>query len=284
MKCATSTLHEQLAVQPGIFMSEPKEPNFFSNDEQYDRGMVWYESLFENAPPGALCGESSTHYTKLPTYPHTVARMRAHLPEPKLIYIMRHPIQRLVSQYIHEWTEGVLRCSIDQAVEEYPQLVAYSRYTMQLEPYLKAYGPGHVLPLFFERFLAKPQEELERACRFIGYPASPRWDETLEAQNVSSQRMRRSPLRDAIVNTPILSAIRKHLVPQSIRDRAKSFWIMKERPELSPERVKQLKAVFDEDLALLSGWLGIEITCDTFKQVALSATPGWTTKAPGMSS
>ena len=30
MKCATSTLHEQLALQPGISMSEPKEPNFFS--------------------------------------------------------------------------------------------------------------------------------------------------------------------------------------------------------------------------------------------------------------
>ena len=42
MKSATSTLHEQLAVQPGIFMSRPKEPNFFSNDEIVARGLDWY--------------------------------------------------------------------------------------------------------------------------------------------------------------------------------------------------------------------------------------------------
>mgnify|MGYP000427219719 CR=1 FL=1 len=38
MKCATSSLHEQLNQQPGIFMSELKEPNFFSNDEEYNKG------------------------------------------------------------------------------------------------------------------------------------------------------------------------------------------------------------------------------------------------------
>ena len=42
MKCATSTLHEQLALQPGIFMSQLKEPNFFSNDEEYEKGWNWY--------------------------------------------------------------------------------------------------------------------------------------------------------------------------------------------------------------------------------------------------
>ena len=72
MKSATSTLHEQLAVQPGFFMSAEKEPNFFSNDENYAHGLAWYRSLFDNAASSDLCGESSTHYTKLPTYPNTV--------------------------------------------------------------------------------------------------------------------------------------------------------------------------------------------------------------------
>ena len=81
MKSATSTLHEQLSEQEGFFMTEEKEPNFFSNDEIYAKGLEWYASLFANAAPGDLCGESSTHYTKLPTYPHTVARMRAALPQ-----------------------------------------------------------------------------------------------------------------------------------------------------------------------------------------------------------
>ena len=72
MKCATSSLHDQLAQQPGIFMSELKEPNFFSNDEQYAKGIDWYLSNFRDAYPDELLGESSTHYTKLPTYPNTI--------------------------------------------------------------------------------------------------------------------------------------------------------------------------------------------------------------------
>src|SRR5690606_7778793 len=49
MKSATTTLAMQLAAQEGVFVSDPKEPNFFSNDEIYSKGMSWYESLFAGA-------------------------------------------------------------------------------------------------------------------------------------------------------------------------------------------------------------------------------------------
>ena len=49
MKSATSTLHNQLAAQPGIFMSTPKEPNFFSDDTVYAQGLAWYHGLFSGA-------------------------------------------------------------------------------------------------------------------------------------------------------------------------------------------------------------------------------------------
>src|SRR6516165_1122868 len=97
MKSATTTLHEQLARQRGVFMSRPKEPNFFSDDLIYARGWDWYSSLFNAADDGVLRGESSTHYTKLPTFPRTVERMTHFLPRVKLIYVMRHPIDRLIS-------------------------------------------------------------------------------------------------------------------------------------------------------------------------------------------
>ena len=83
MKSATTTLHEQLARQPGFLMSRPKEPNFFSDDHMYARGWRWYSSLFASAGEADLCGESSTHYTKLPDYPRTVARMVRDVPTPQ---------------------------------------------------------------------------------------------------------------------------------------------------------------------------------------------------------
>ena len=51
MKCGTSTLAAQLACQDGVFLTTPKEPNFFSDDEIYARGHGWYRSLFAAAAP-----------------------------------------------------------------------------------------------------------------------------------------------------------------------------------------------------------------------------------------
>ncbi|MDO5706469.1 MAG: sulfotransferase domain-containing protein, partial [Paracoccus sp. (in: a-proteobacteria)] len=106
MKCGTSTLAAQLGAQTGIFVTTPKEPNFFSDDAEWARGIDWYRALFDGAAPGDLKGEASTHYTKLPNHPHTLERLRPHVPAPRLIYLIRNPLDRLVSHYIHEWTMG----------------------------------------------------------------------------------------------------------------------------------------------------------------------------------
>ena len=89
-------------------MCRPKEPNFFSDDENYSRGWGWYEAMFRPAAPEDLRGESSTHYTKLPSYRRTVDRMVHDLPRLKFIYVMRHPIDRVMSQYVHELTARVV--------------------------------------------------------------------------------------------------------------------------------------------------------------------------------
>ena len=265
MKCATSTLHEQLALQPGIFMTVLKEPNFFSNDEEFSRGMAYYRSLFAAANPGDLCGESSTHYTKLPTYPQTVARIAAAYPESKFIYVMRHPIDRLVSQYIHEWTQRVLDIEINEALDHFPELIEYSLYSKQLKPFFETFGSDRVLPVFFERLLAEPQAELERVCRFIGYADPPTWQD-LEAQNISSERIRTSAWRDFLVEAPGLKQLRRWLVPKSFRTWVRGLWSMKSRPQLSRERLLELEQRFDPDLAQLGTWLGLDLSCATFKE------------------
>jgi hypothetical protein len=275
MKCATSTLHEQLAGQPGIFMSQPKEPNFFSNDEIYSRGLGWYDSLFAGAAASDLCGESSTHYTKLPTYPRTVERLRAALPQVKLIYVMRHPIDRLVSQYLHEYTERRIRVPIDAALDAHPELIAYSRYSMQLEPFLAHYAPQNILPVFFERLVSQSQNELERICRFLGYSGQPLWDPASATQNVSSERLRRSSWRDAIVENPWLRVIRRRLIPKSWRTRIRRLWQIKERPELSAAARQRVQAIFDQDLARLGRWLGIGLSCEQFQAAAQAEPACW---------
>ena len=75
------------------------------------------------------------------------------LPRLKLIYVMRHPIERLMSQYVHELTAGRIAVGLREALGRHPELIDYSRYSMQLQPFVEAYGPGTVLPVFFSRLV-----------------------------------------------------------------------------------------------------------------------------------
>ena len=267
MKCATSTLHAQLRRQPGIFMTEPKEPNFFSDDDVYDRGIAWYRDLFAGAAPGDLCGESSTHYTKLPTFPRTVERMKKHLGDVRLIYVLRHPVDRLLSQFVHEWTERQVDGPLELALERRPELVQYSLYATQLEPYFAAYGQDSVLPVFFERLTSNPQRELERVGGFLGIGATPRWDEGVTPQNVSRERMRKSAVRDAVVHAPVLATLRRRFVPKSVRNRVRAWWTLREPPRLSDKLVQVLESRFDADLERLSSWIGFPLSCQAFRRM-----------------
>ena len=200
MKSATSTLYEQLLRQPDIFLPHLKEPNFFSNDEQYSRGAEWYTSLFDEAGESDILGAASTHYTKLPTYPQTIERMRHWLDQPRLIYVMRDPVDRLISQYMHQLSQGEIHCELDKALTRNPELIAYSCYAYQLAPFIDTYGKANILPVFFDRLIADPQGELERVCRFIGNNGKVEWCQDLSQRNVSSDRVRKFPLYDLLVD------------------------------------------------------------------------------------
>lgn len=276
MKCATTTLHDQLALQPGFRMSNPKEPNFFSDDENWANGLDWYRSLFSGADENTLCGESSTHYTKLPDFPHTIERMRDFVDgHTKFIYIIRHPIDRLVSHYVHEWSEVVVSEPIDRAVELYPRFVDYSRYAMQIGPYLDEFGPDRVLLVFFERLVRESQQELERVCDFLDYGSDPHWVVGSSRQNNSDVRLRKTALVKFVRAVPRLKSAVQSVVPQRAQNMLKDRLRMNKPPTLGEKQMVRLVSVFDEDLLRLGKWIGTELNCANFKSIASRTSPVW---------
>lgn len=275
MKSATSTVHQQLAMQPGIFMTTPKEPNYFSDDEHYARGESWYDSLFEGAQEGDLCGESSTHYTKLPDYPLTIDRMKNRLDRLKLIYVMRHPVDRLVSHYMHQWSQNVFKCDINEAIDIYPELISYSRYAMQLEPYLKAYGAQNILPVFTEALRIRPESELSRIAKFIGYKEQVRWYESCAEQNVSTERIREFPGYDLLINSSFMTWLRRRFVPKAVRNRIKKNFTLQQRPVIDDAHLERLNQIFDKDLALLGKWMGCDLSTENYKDSILKENLGF---------
>lgn len=247
MKCGTSTLQAQLASQAGFFMSDPKEPNFFSDDDVYAQGMYWYTSLFDGAVPGDLIGEASTHYTKLPTYPHTVSRLQRALANPKLIYLIRDPVARAVSHYIHEWTMGKMPSDIEAAFDKNPELIDYSRYAYQIRPFVDTFGREAIFVSTLEEMNRAPEEFLNRVGAFLGCENHLIWREERANENMSAERIRRFPLHGLIVDNPLATMLRRTLVPKSVRDRIRRGRQMSRRPDLAPERRQALETAFAED-------------------------------------
>lgn len=273
MKCGTTTLQAQLAAQPGIFMTTPKEPNFFSDDAVFARGMDWYRGLFAGAAPGDLRGEASTHYTKRPTHPRTLDRLRPHCPDLRLICMIRNPVQRAVSHYIHEWSEG--RMGADPAAEfdRHPEMVDYGRYGFQIAPWIDAYGADAVLLTSLEQLTADPQEELTRVARHIGLEGA-LWQDDLGAQNVSAERVRRIPFENILIYNPVATALRRVLVPKGLRSAIRNARKIKARPQLPASLRARLERQFLEDRAelarLFPGHAALDL-CYPFAKVATDA-------------
>lgn len=246
MKCGTSTLAAQLGAQPGLFMTTPKEPNFFSDDTVFARGLSWYQSLFAEAAAGDLKGEASTHYTKRPTHPQALPRLASVLPDVRLIYLIRDPLERAVSHYIHEWTQGVMDGDLESALDKHPELVEYGRYAAQIAPWVEAFGAERIHVDTLEAMQSAPQSVLDRVGRHLGRDGLV-WRDDLSQVNVSTERLRRGRLDRVLIYSRPATWLRRRLVPQALRDRIKAGRRMTSKPMLPEARRKTLETIFAED-------------------------------------
>ena len=247
MKCGTSTLAAQLGAQDGIFMTDPKEPNYFSDDRVFANGASWYADLFAPAAASDLKGEASTHYTKRPDLPDTLPRMRAMLPDLRLVYMIRDPMVRLVSHYLHLFSEGQVSNPLDRVIDDSSALIDYGLYGYQVAPYVEAYGKEAILLTSLERIGADPQAELARIARHIGFEGEARWCDDLGAQNVSASRVRKLPMHRLLVENEVATFLRRTLVPKTLRTWIRDARKIKGRPEVPEEVRPRLEARFLED-------------------------------------
>lgn len=247
MKCGTSTLAAQLAAQEGIFVTTPKEPNYFSDDDIYAQGPGWYIALFDPAPPGALKGEASTHYTKLPDHPETISRMQDAGIAPRLVYMIRNPVDRLVSHHVHDWSENKVGGDIEAAIDSHPPLIDYGLYGHQIAPWVAAFGRDAILLTSLERMRAEPEAELARVAAHIGHEGKVAWHEERGRENASAARIRTFPGYRTFVTSGPATALRRALVPEGLRRRIREARQMQDRPTLPPERTRALQARFLDD-------------------------------------
>src|ERR1700689_2185724 len=193
-KAGTTALHVALARHPSLYMSAVKEPKFFltdgppptkggPGDVQTYREHVWqrddYEALFAPAPAGTLRGESTPFYL----YDRDAQRrIRALIPDAKLIVILRDPVERAHSNWTHLWSAGldpvgdfVLACAeeqqrIDAGWADFWHYTALGRYGEQLEHLYTVFPREQVFVFRYRALIEDPAQVLDRICDFLGVP------------------------------------------------------------------------------------------------------------------
>jgi hypothetical protein len=179
MKGGTTSLYRYLRQHPEVFMPERKELNFFVDEyagppidppeeRNWSRGITWYEHQFTGAESERAVGEASPNYSRHPTYPGVAERIAAVVPNVKLIYVMRNPIDRVLSHYLHDLSNGREQQPLHVALRRDDRYLAPSRYAAQVEHYFRVFSPGQVLLLKSDDLLARRTETVRRVLDFIG--------------------------------------------------------------------------------------------------------------------
>lgn len=179
MKSATTTLAELLSRHPQFAVSYPKEPGYFSRDERFVLGRSWYLKHFAHAHDGQILCDASTCYSRSQRYPLAAPRLSEFMPEAKLIYILRNPVDRAYSHYIHEmevrFSRGLRPISLRGFLETDIECVSASQYCRELAHLFRWFKRSQLLCVRFEDVSNKPQIVGTSVAKFVGVFAEFDW-------------------------------------------------------------------------------------------------------------
>jgi hypothetical protein len=205
-KAGTTSLFEYMRGHPEIHMPGEKELYFFNMDRNYKRGWDWYEAaVTRNAPPHAVCGEATTEYISGapygdPTEPDIDAapesadggtleeaiprRIRAALPEVKLICVLRDPVKRAYSHYrmlalgraesrpfeqvVAELTEPATLEHSKRVRSRTNGYIVNGEYARLLGGFLRVFPREQLKILFSDDLSARPKETIAEVFDFVG--------------------------------------------------------------------------------------------------------------------
>jgi hypothetical protein len=288
-KAGTTALHSALARHPGLFLSPVKEPKFYlCGEHRPDRAQhrgpgdahsrnewIWrrddYEALFVDAPNGALRGESTPF--DLADAP-ALERLRADVPRARLIAVLRDPVDRAYSNWMHLWSDGletepdfVRALEIEDArrAAGFAPFWHYRRlglYGEQLDALLRLFPREQLHLLRYRDLVDRPAEAVSAVCAFLGVDATdpplPQAENTRPSVPPPTPRTRRLA---RLVRTGAWAG--QFAPPQAWRSVERRFTGRLQagdfpRPTLTPERRERALVSFLDDIALLERVTGAD--------------------------
>ena len=257
MKAGTTSLYFDLAEHPDVFLCGDKEPHALCSDHVLsEQGRREYAKVYAAAKDRQILIDASTGYAKRPDFEGIAQRALATLPAGfQVIYLVRHPVERIISHYHHEMSIGQVGSSIDEAVRKCPRFVNYSRYAYQLEPWLDAVGLDRIRVVRFEDYADRRLEVIAQLQGFLGLPPTCSSIDVDKVYNKSQGKPIRNRFWSAIYGNPYYRRLVRPLLPVKLRLKIRDRLLPK-APErnlrLHPETDNWLRNELTEDVVRLS--------------------------------
>jgi hypothetical protein len=284
----TTSLYHYLDQHPEVFMSPVKEPKFFALEgglpDYQGPGDRWvmtqtstnravtdleeYRALFRGVRGEKAVGEASPAYLCNPDAPKSIKR---HVPEAKLIAVLRDPAERAYSAYMHQVRDGRETLPFAEALDAEERRTAANwapawRYKAEglycgnLARYFELFGRERVRVYLYEDLGADPRGVMRDAYRFLGVDASFEPD-TSQRHNMSGVSKNGFLVSLVRKRHPVKTAI-KPLVPATVRRRLVSGLQKRvlSRPPFPPEVRRELVEAYREDVLRLEDLLGRDLS------------------------
>jgi hypothetical protein len=273
-KGGTTAMYWYLDEHPSVFMSEVKETNFFAygvdqagrllyGDPDVHRFPVRtqaeYERLFAGAGSAGAIGEASPLYLECPQAP---GRIRALVPDVRLVCMLRQPVDRAYSDYLmylrrrgrpfdpeRELTPAARWARPDS------RWMQVSRYGEQLARYYETFPRDRLMVTLFDDLRRDPLGLVQSVYRFVEVDPTfaPDFETPHAAGGVPANRW----LEGLFSSQALLSAVRPLLPTQAAN------WVrrlrqrnMRKPPALPPALRTELTAHFRDDIRRTSDLIG----------------------------
>lgn len=287
-KAGTTSLFQYLRQNPEICL--PTKETFFYISELYQdinpedpakrnpKEMVFdaeaYRNLMSKCPEGVVRGEVGTGYL----YHHETAipKIREMAGDPKIIMILRNPVERAFSNYMHFIRNDYEKADFEQAILKEPdhkarnfdfmwQFKDLGFYSEQYAAYRENFSS--VLCILYEDFQEKPEEVISNICRFLGVKDIPvdtsfRYNESGQLKETLMVKLlfRKSAFKSLL--RPFLKTMRA-LLPIHVIKKIKYSLMKKhleQKPELPESSKRALYEEYSEDIARLEQMLGRDLS------------------------
>jgi len=263
-RSGTTSIYHGLTEHPQVFMPLNKEAHFFSY--HFHRGIRWYSNLFSNVSGQLAVGEASVSYT-YPEVDKTPSNIASVIPDVRLIYILRNPVERSYSHYLYyRYYSMTEKDNFESAIKKNPIYLGASSYYTQIEKYLKHFNEKQILVLLFEDYRENPYVIMKKIFMFLGVndlflPKS------IKVKTNSSFKPR-NELTGKLYKRFSLSKLRKNLerlLPNQVRPYARNtiralIGTQNNLPSLSPDTKEKLINYFVPEIDKLECYLKRDLT------------------------